>query len=1292
MNSPNEIVVSSREEITTLINARIQSIKEKIQEEAKKRKHYLQIIHFIFLFFQEQDLPSIPDFYCPDNEDFNNYYELLTSKIAEYQSYLFQLNTDPAFAEHELFNKNTQISEVRDRERQTIQQSDQLVREHIRHFITDATAEINQSHLAKIDTIDQQIAQLQKDPRLNQFDPSISIPDLKREIHYTQRRINHYQQILENKGKSEKQRIADHPKNPTPQEPIDPDLPIEGAKLIHYSAEIEDKSNDFYAPHVAEIISKIQKQEIPDIDTINPKDTSLESLKIRIIFFCSFIFNDPEIEQKNGFKLKIKKEQILSVLRLANEILNNQSRGSIGQVKTGEGKSFIIALLSIILVKCERKVDIVTSTSELAKRDQDNQSVYYQICGVTSGVLDRNDKRYVHSGFNIDVFQNDIVYSTNTTFEFAELFSLFRKEKLRTRPHDIVIVDEVDNMLIDQASHPAIVAIPSGVICAKEFFHSVKNMKYYDDKTLMETMKVLFPNYGALDKHGIDMLKDAAIRSDDMILDEDYIVKEGKVLIYDHSTGYISAGSRWTNYLHEMIELKEGLQMRDPSPCSCSITQKSFFLKYKSIAGVTGTLGDPNDKKILTDTYHVSLFYVPRNKPSQMKYYEVPRPNGTQQLYESILTQILNMQHKQRPVLVIFDYKKQVDSLCAMYDSLVPMHKIEGDDLLEDRRSISCAGEVGAITIATNAAGRGIDIKLSEAAKRNGGLHIIIPYCPKNQRILEQAQGRAGRQGEPGSVCMYVSPKDTYYLSTSFPSYYENMEDLQSQFDKYLTTNHSFLFQYDRMYSMDIIKRPFKSDYRTVLQLYGEQIYQQFYGREVPPEKVSNYIHDLVISAWATFYTDLLEEEESIKSNKDLCQQQYDEFIHLLNEWIEKDSHVPGPEVYQKNIEKIRTQVKKRNPLSIISEFLMKRHFGLIGKSFARLLNGQDPRNLYKYLTSGIRSPFFGPKSIAGLASLQALRAHTISLSVITSPYITKNPLYTTWSSNPMRYNIHTFKNHITNWSLDFVCKAVDMMVDSYDGFHDAKPIFPKNELYKPICYTRKEGNKLFIVTRGTDLNSIWDWLTDLSIIERIYDGHTVHGGFLQAALNVFEKLRTMISQHNGPIYLFGHSYGGAVSFILHYLIMKNFPNKDVNTITCDAPPAAQPCALEPYGSKIAMLKYDQELVGSICLLNILNTKSFMTLNILTTHLNTLARFVTSKIFDLFKHKPTSYQPFIQFHTGCVYVLPYNANNPNLEYYRVDPLSLDHIKLYCNIFTGDNIFLDHDQHKMQTLLSSLKNH
>lgn len=594
--------------------------------------------------------------------------------------------------------------------------------------------------------------------------------------------------------------------------------------------------------------------------------------------------------------------QVITIIRICDEILHG--RGAIAQVKTGEGKSFIISVIAIVLVLHGRLVDVVTSNLELAIRDEKDQRDYYKLFDIKSGVLaeERGDKDFLNlmksqiiinpgekknkSGYNLDVFKKPIVYSTNYNFEFAYLHSLFSDKPLRERPYDVVIVDEVDNMFLDQSSSPAIIAHGIKILYNKDILEIIYYLKDNSINDIMKVLQYYFPEGIDFDINDIKKLQKSAISAERHQINEDYIIENNEIIIVDRTTGYKKPGSRWNNSIHEFVEIKEKLKVKNPQVATCSITQCTFFNMYKSITGLSGTLGDISDEKILKNAYKINLFRVPRNLPSKVPVNKRQRPDDDLQLYLTVAMEILEKTSENRPVLVIFNTIKQVEEFLFVSKEILDQNKlstIQGVVPDNDRKSIQIAGKNGHITIATAAAGRGMDIKLDEISLKSGGLHVIIPYSMENERVFWQCVGRCGRQGQPGSATQYISDNDFYYSTRDFDPNFENLLRLQNNFANYLKTNWNWLYQYPQKYGADV-NFTFNMNIDKMINCYIKCIPNIDVNKD--PGALTSYYMDMILTAWGLFYSKVEENLERYSSYAEMENEFRNKFLNVLNEWI----------------------------------------------------------------------------------------------------------------------------------------------------------------------------------------------------------------------------------------------------------------------------------------------------------------------------------------------------------------------------------------------------------------------
>ena len=663
--------------------------------------------------------------------------------------------------------------------------------------------------------------------------------------------------------------------------------------------EIFDTNNKKYSNFIRKIIdlcgNKIVKNQF---NTLN----SLEGISQRIGEICR------KIRMNSSKKFMPHTVQILSVLRLADSIINKEEgkKGAIAEIKTGEGKSYIISILSILLVKYyKKKIDIVTSTVELARRDNEEQSEFYELFNIKSGVLfNLNEYEFMNinlptidiefnlkSKFNTEVFEKDIVYSTNYNFEFIYLLSLFNKNSLRKRPYDLVIVDEVDNMFIDQSTSPAVIGKNYPISFSNDILEIVFILQNQSIQDIKKVLEYYFPeNIANFDDDKILMLKNAALKASRLEKDVDYIIEKEEIIILDQTTGYKKPGQKWENFLHEMVEIKECLPLKETLMSFCSVTQNLFFNLYKEIIGVTGTIGEYSDENLLKEIYNINIFKVPRNIPPRKPIYYKKRAPDISGLYEQLYFEIIENRNEGRPILVIFDSPKRVNEFIVyLLQFNIECLTIQGINGKDDNENLKKAGEFRQITIATSAAGRGMDIKLSKESLKAGGLHVIIPFKMPNKRVLDQAIGRSARQGQPGSSTVYYSENDKFYSTPVFNPTYSNLLKLQNKFDEYLKKSYSWLFSYDHIYKLDNVSFNFGIDINKILSISEVAIKEKKIkpNEENAKQLYSNYFYDMILNAWCFFYSNI--ETNKIEDIEE-CNQRYNKLLEKIQCYIPKDN------------------------------------------------------------------------------------------------------------------------------------------------------------------------------------------------------------------------------------------------------------------------------------------------------------------------------------------------------------------------------------------------------------------
>ncbi|MDR1467315.1 MAG: hypothetical protein LBI55_02710 [Oscillospiraceae bacterium] len=694
-----------------------------------------------------------------------------------------------------------------------------------------------------------------------------------------------------------------------------------------------DSENARYAPYISKILrdstdpnfSPSITENLVDKDSVNFDVISEKLSKI----FNTIYFSQRVRDAKNT-EMKPNAVQILAALRLADEVLCGKKRGAIGEIKTGEGKSFIIAVEAILLCEFGKKVDIATTNTELALRDYEDQKVFYEIFNVSSGVLlnKQQDKNFIKqevseqinsSGnsinnddqFSTEALDCQVVYSTNCNFEWLYLKSLFSKDNLRNRPYDVMIVDEADNILLDQATSPALCSIPFAIKDSESILRTVYEMVGLSKKKdeILVILKSKFPDANFTDEN-VELLIKAADYALNRELGKDYIFKDDTLQIIDSNTGFIRNNTRWGAFVHEMIEIKEKTKIKNPTVIECGVTQLSFFKFYNKMIGVTGTIGENNDQEIFKNYYNVNIFKLPNNLKSDKKINQKCVNKTRNESFEEISVEVKEELSKGRPVLLIFN---SINISNEFRDNFFPHAKlIQGVDPLADREAIIHAGEQEALTVATNAAGRGTDIKLSQFSRENGGLHVIILDLPSRKRTLDQSIGRTARQGSPGSATVYMKCGDFFYEVDDFCKSSENLFTIQTNFAKYLRENWPWLFDYKRQSehtSSRGLVFPFGVKSDQVLEIFANMIADKFIycvfilnlnNEDISLDvfqtaKLNNLIFDMVLTAWGNAFSYMNSHEKF--ENMDLCEQEYQNFISNLLEWLPLQTKDPQSEI-----------------------------------------------------------------------------------------------------------------------------------------------------------------------------------------------------------------------------------------------------------------------------------------------------------------------------------------------------------------------------------------------------------
>ena len=470
-------------------------------------------------------------------------------------------------------------------------------------------------------------------------------------------------------------------------------------------------------------------------------------------------------------------------------------QGRIAEMKTGEGKTLVSTLPAYLNALTGRGVHIVTVNDYLAKRDAEWMGQVHEFLGLTVGVVlnsMKNDERRA-------AYACDITYVTNNEdgFDYLRDNMVIYKEQLVQRELAYAIIDEVDSVLIDEARTPLIISGQSGkstklyetcdilaqqlkrgeasgevtkmtAILGEEITETGDFIVNEKDKVVTLTeegvkkVEKFFHIENLSDPENLEIQHNIilALRAHNLMFrDQDYVVKDDEVLIVDEFTGRIMPGRRYSDGLHQAIEAKEHVKVRRESKTLATITFQNFFNKYEKKAGMTGTA--LTEEQEFRDIYGMDVIEIPTNKPVIRVDYEDAVYMTKKEKFRAVVEEIKEAHDRRQPVLVGTITIETSELLSKMLKREGIPHQVLNAKFHElEAEIVSHAGEAGTVTIATNMAGRGTDIKLDDEARAAGGLRIIGTERHESRRIDNQLRGRSGRQGDPGESRFYISLED----------------------------------------------------------------------------------------------------------------------------------------------------------------------------------------------------------------------------------------------------------------------------------------------------------------------------------------------------------------------------------------------------------------------------------------------------------------------------------------------------------------------------------------------------
>ena len=449
--------------------------------------------------------------------------------------------------------------------------------------------------------------------------------------------------------------------------------------------------------------------------------------------------------------------------------------GNIAELKTGEGKTLVTTFPAYLNALTGEGVHVVTVNEYLTVRNAEWMGPIYEGLGITVGI----NKRDLMPKEKKEQYDCDILYTTNNElgFDYLRDNMVIRKENRVQRGLNYAIIDEVDSILIDEARTPLIISggeLTSAnlYIDADRFAKSLKNEEdyLYDEKTKGVTLtdlgnekaeKYFHLNnlYDMQNNELVHYINQALRANYSMKKDFDYVVQDGEVLIVDPFTGRIMKGRQWSDGLHQAVEAKEGVKINQENKTVATITFQNLFRMYKKLSGMTGTA--KTEEEEFRNIYNMYVIAVPTNKPvARIDYPDLVYPTQKGK-YKSIV-KVIEEKHKTgQPILVGTIAVETSELISEMLTKKGIKHEVlNAKNHEREAEIISHAGEKGAVTIATNMAGRGTDIKLTDETKELGGLCVIGTERHESRRIDNQLRGRSGRQGDPGESQFFVSMED----------------------------------------------------------------------------------------------------------------------------------------------------------------------------------------------------------------------------------------------------------------------------------------------------------------------------------------------------------------------------------------------------------------------------------------------------------------------------------------------------------------------------------------------------
>jgi len=471
-------------------------------------------------------------------------------------------------------------------------------------------------------------------------------------------------------------------------------------------------------------------------------------------------------------------KRVLSMRHFDVQLIGGMAlhEGRIAEMKTGEGKTLVATLAIVLNAMTGKGVHLVTVNDYLASRDATEMGVLYNFLGFSVGsILEDNHDAEAKKA----AYECDITYGTNNEFGFDYLRDnmSYSVEQMAQRSHGFVIVDEVDSILIDEARTPLIISGPTNRSMQDYSDANAIAMKLTknDHFTVDEKDKVILiteegitkaeelfkvENLYSAENASLPHALDQALKANYLFeKDVDYVVNSGEVVIVDEFTGRLSEGRRFSEGLHQALEAKEGVEVKEETQTLADITFQNYFRMYDKLAGMTGTA--ETEATEFAQIYNLDVVSIPTNIPITRADLNDLIYKTEEEKFSAVIDTIKKLSKTGQPVLIGTASIEKSEALHEVLKAQKIAHTVlNAKNHEQEGEIIKSAGAKGAVTIATNMAGRGVDIKVNDEVKALGGLYIVGTERHENRRIDNQLRGRSGRQGDAGTTQFYLSLED----------------------------------------------------------------------------------------------------------------------------------------------------------------------------------------------------------------------------------------------------------------------------------------------------------------------------------------------------------------------------------------------------------------------------------------------------------------------------------------------------------------------------------------------------